>query len=70
MIMEIPPRSSKLDRSRRTEFYVNCVLGYKIKDGRMRTEEDRRERKNNTEVTAPWPSDVYTAVDLISPRNK
>ena len=44
------------------------VIGYKIKDGRMRTEEDRRGRKHIPEVIAQ--SDVHTAVDLISPRNK
>jgi len=70
MITEMPRRSSKLDQSRRTECYVNSVMGYKIKEGRMRTEEDRRERKIYTEVTAPWQSDVYTALDFISPRNK
>jgi hypothetical protein len=43
MIMEMPPRSSKLDQSRRTECYVNSVMGYKIKEGRMRTEEKRKE---------------------------
>jgi len=53
MIMEIPPRSSKLDQSRRKEFYVNSVIAYKRKDGRMRTEEDKREGKNITEFTAP-----------------